>query len=84
MLVLNSGKGQWIYDKLHFELKEVVASISKRLTSMELTQDMDWLNECVAAACWFDGSIRLLETMLTYLDRVFVPRKSKLQSVRYG
>lgn len=83
VIVLNSGKGQWIYDKLFFELKDVSANVSRRLRDLAFEDDvMYWLDEFVAAAQWFDGSVRLLETMLTYLDRIFIPRKPELHSVR--
>ena len=82
VIVLNSGKGQWIYDKLFFELKNVSANVSRRLRDLDFSDKMDWLGEFVTAAQWFDGSVRLLETMLTYLDRIFIPQKPELHSVR--
>ncbi|KAH8111451.1 Cullin-domain-containing protein [Phellopilus nigrolimitatus] len=73
--VLVAGKGQWIYDKLLFELKEAAVNITKHLISLNESKKMDLLNEFVDASTWFDGSVRLLETLLTYLDRVFVLQK---------
>lgn len=84
ILVRKSGKGTWVYDKLLFELKQVSAELQKRLYVVQLEDEdsMNWLRDCVDVVEWFDGNVRLLETMLTYLDRVYIPQKPELQPVR--
>ena len=81
-IVLIAKRGQWVYDKLRFELKETATRLSKQLVSFRLESRVDWLEELVAAATWFDHNTRLLEGILTYLDRNFVRQKSELQPVR--
>ncbi|KAI5118667.1 hypothetical protein M0805_001040 [Coniferiporia weirii] len=81
-IVLIAGKGQWVYGKLQFELKEAAAEVTKQLTSPTDSKSMDWLVELVDATTWFDGCVRLLETLLAYLDRIFVPRNPDMASVR--
>lgn len=81
-IVLVAKQGQWVYDKLRFELKVAAMKISAHLAGLERKSTVDWLEELVNAATWFEKSTRLLESVLTYLDRTFVTQKSGLQHVR--
>lgn len=81
-IVLVAKKGQWIYDKLKFELKVAAMRISTHLTGLKQEDRVDWLEELVSNAVWFEKTTRLLESVLTYLDRIFVSQKSDLQHIK--
>ncbi|KAL5534761.1 hypothetical protein ACEPAG_1225 [Sanghuangporus baumii] len=82
MIVVIAGKGQWVYDKMQFEIREATSSVNKSLLSHKDLKSEDWLEELVNATVWFDKCIRLMETLLTYLDLVFVPNKADTLHVR--
>ena len=81
-IVVIAGKGQWIYDKLTFELRDAASAINKRLNARRDGDAVSWLEELVTASVWFDESVRSLETLLTYLDQVFVPQKASALHIR--
>lgn len=80
----SSGKSQWIFDKLRFELKECVKHFANHLATMPAPNGVDWLSELVEGAAWFNSSIMTLESVLTYLDRVYLLQKSETPSIRYA
>ena len=81
-VVMIASKGQWVYDKLQFELRGATATINKTLISHNDPKSAEWLEELVNATVWFDKCLRLLETLLTYLDLVFVSNKADALHVR--
>ena len=44
---------------------------------------MQWMEQLLVVTKWFGSCIVLLEGLLTYIDRVFVPQNKDMLHVRY-
>ena len=81
--VMFAGRGQWIYDKLKFELQQATNKVNSYLTSPnDDGGPQDWLFKLVSYSEWFNSAICFLEAILTYLDRVFITAKPGTQHIR--
>lgn len=81
LVILSLGSGKWIYDKLKSALNTAASDISKSLRS-NLSGPADWLTSLVAATKWFGDSVKLLESLLTYLDRAYIPHHPDLKTIK--
>ncbi|TDL22313.1 Cullin-domain-containing protein [Rickenella mellea] len=77
-----AGKGQWVFDKLKFELNNAVREFASTLKKSKQPTAVDWLRELVDGIAWFDECVKALSTLLTYLDRVYLLRQKEAQSIR--
>ncbi|KAJ7042628.1 Cullin family-domain-containing protein [Mycena alexandri] len=80
--VQNTGEG--LYTNLKLELEQAVSRrLSKDLSSLtKKTDDADvavaWIKEFVETCKWFETQVALLESLLTYLDQVYIQRAQVL------
>lgn len=81
-IVTIAGRGQWVYDKLQYELREAASQIKEQFYSSDNVRNIEWLGSLVDSTDWFGECVRLLETLLTYLDRIFVPLKPDNMHIR--
>ncbi|KAF7339993.1 CULLIN-2 domain-containing protein [Mycena venus] len=82
--VLNTGEG--LYATLKLELEQAVSLLCRGLLAEPKTtpgtkSDNDakdqaalWINKFVETCKWFEKQVTLLQSLLTYLDQVYVPR----------
>ncbi|KAG5638980.1 hypothetical protein H0H81_008200 [Sphagnurus paluster] len=83
--VCNRGEG--LYGILRIELEQSVGRIANSLTSSIIPpgQSMQWVVELVKACTWYAKQISLLQSLLTYLDQVYVvsmANKTEPKSIR--
>lgn len=81
-IVIIAGRGQWVYDKLQYELREAASQVKEQFYSSDNVKNIEWLASLVDSTVWFGECVRLLESLLTYLDRIFVPLKPDNMPVR--
>ena len=79
--MLVAGRGQFLYDKLLFELRDVTTRIRDGLTGAD-TDALEWMGRLVNVTLWYGKCIGLLEGLLAYLDRVYIPQVKALLHVR--
>ncbi|KAJ7462758.1 Cullin family-domain-containing protein [Mycena galericulata] len=78
---LNTGEA--LYATLKLELEQSVSRLSKELLSEKKAHSPGaiWLNKFVGACKWFETQVALLESLLTYLDQVYI-RRALVPSIR--
>ncbi|KAJ7693671.1 Cullin-4B [Mycena rosella] len=76
--VLNTGEG--LYQNLKLELEQSVSRLTKKLLSTDKAAET-WLNTFVGECKWFETQVALLQSLLTYLDQVYV-RRARVSSIR--
>ncbi|KAJ7456611.1 Cullin family-domain-containing protein [Mycena latifolia] len=77
--VLNTGEG--LYESLKLELEQSVTCLSKELLKENKANGETWLKKFVGACQWFETQVVLLQSLLTYLDQVYV-RRARIASIR--
>ncbi|KAJ7785913.1 Cullin-4B [Mycena metata] len=82
--VQNTGEG--LYTNLKLELEQAVSrGLAQDLLSLKKADDTDvavaWIKEFVETCKWFETQVALLESLLTYLDQVYV-RRAQVLSIR--
>ncbi|KAJ6604271.1 Cullin family-domain-containing protein [Mycena vulgaris] len=77
--VLDAGES--LYQKLKLELEQSVSRLSKNLTEKNHGPGQIWLKQFVEACVWFETQVALLQSLLTYLDQVYIPR-ARVPSIR--
>ncbi|KAJ7630579.1 Cullin family-domain-containing protein [Roridomyces roridus] len=77
------NEGQSLYETLQGELEQSVTRLSRELLSDKATHGPGdiWLKGFVGGCRWFEGQVALLESLLTYLDQVYVKR-AQVASIR--
>ncbi|KAJ7655191.1 Cullin-4B [Mycena polygramma] len=78
---LNTGEG--LYATLKLELEQAVSSLSQALLSQGAKSDdpdvaANWVKNFVEVCQWFETQVALLQSLLTYLDQVYVQRAQVL------
>ena len=81
--VIVAGMGQRLYDSLLFELRDVTKNIRVGLTGeAERTNALEWIEHLVNVTQWYGKCVTVLEGLLAYLDRIYIPQSKTLLHVR--
>ncbi|KAI8983312.1 Cullin-domain-containing protein [Trametes punicea] len=79
--VSEAGKGEGLYDALKMELEHCVGVIEKSLGNESRT-GVEWLVPATDACAWFEKQVGLLQSLLAYLDTLYMAPQAHLQSVK--
>ena len=74
--------GQVTYSLLQRELEETAGSLSEFLSNLQTRNEVDWLEELINTHTWYERSVRLLESLLAFLDGAFLEQKPELKHIR--
>ncbi|KAJ7081972.1 Cullin family-domain-containing protein [Mycena crocata] len=81
--VFNTGEA--LYATLKLELEQFVSRLTNQLLSDKKVDDLNsagtWVNKFVVTCNGFETKVALLESLLTYLDQVYI-RRGQLPSIR--
>ncbi|OSX68038.1 hypothetical protein POSPLADRAFT_1064405 [Postia placenta MAD-698-R-SB12] len=75
------GRGEGLYGDVRLELERCIGSLSASLLENQ-AQETDWLLPFIEVCVWFERQANLLQSVLTYLDRIYVPTRKEAASVR--
>ncbi|KAG9310285.1 Cullin-4B [Chiua virens] len=82
-LVRTPGQGEKVYEMLVMEFDQCNARLLREL-KMPMAdggRPIDWLGQFVQACEWFESRVELLQSLLAYLDRGFILKDTKRQSI---
>ncbi|KAH9920321.1 Cullin-4B [Fomitopsis serialis] len=77
--VYNRGEG--LYENVKLELEKCVGSLAKELLQ-DRSGDVEWLLSFNETCAWFDKQTAILQSVLTYLDRVYIVHKKNTPSIK--
>ncbi|KAH9836648.1 Cullin-domain-containing protein [Rhodofomes roseus] len=77
--VYNRGEG--LYENVKLELEKCVGSLAKELLQ-NTAGKVEWLLDFNEICAWFDKQTAILQSVLTYLDRVYLVRKKDSPSIK--
>ncbi|KDQ49578.1 hypothetical protein JAAARDRAFT_42751 [Jaapia argillacea MUCL 33604] len=80
-LVVAGGKGEGVWEVLKMEMEGCVGRLAKELVE-DGREGVEWLKVFVEVCGWFEGRVGLLESLLTYLDRVYLTTRNDLSNVQ--
>ncbi|KAF5376863.1 hypothetical protein D9615_007286 [Tricholomella constricta] len=83
-IVTVANKGEGLYGTLRIELEQSIGRLANSLTAQHIPEDeaAQWITEFVGACSWFEKQISLLQSLLTYLDQVYVVNEGNMKSIR--
>ncbi|KIM50910.1 hypothetical protein SCLCIDRAFT_12255 [Scleroderma citrinum Foug A] len=77
------ARGQTLYDGLVMEFEKCCRNLLGELMASKVdVGSIAWLDHVVRVCVWFEGQVRLLRSLLAYLDRAFILKDSRLSSIR--
>ncbi|CDO70959.1 hypothetical protein BN946_scf184829.g68 [Trametes cinnabarina] len=79
--VTEAGKGEGIYEAVKMELERCVGTIERTLASEE-RKSVEWLVPFTDACAWFEKQVGLLQSLLAYLDTIYVAEQPQLPKVK--
>ncbi|KIJ95335.1 hypothetical protein K443DRAFT_51912, partial [Laccaria amethystina LaAM-08-1] len=75
-LVIDYKRGEDLYGALKLELEQSLTALA-RIIIEESKEEIDWLANFAEHCEWFESQIALVESLLTYLDQVYVVNEHK-------
>ncbi|KAI0651243.1 Cullin-4B [Trametes meyenii] len=79
--VSEAGRGEGLYDAVKMDLEHYVGNIERALVNEE-QRGVEWLVPFTEACAWFERQVGLLESLLVYLDTLYVAERPPLLSLR--
>ncbi|KAJ3974992.1 Cullin family-domain-containing protein [Lentinula raphanica] len=79
-IVCVDGKGEGLYNMLREKLQSSMTDIKDKFQEALLTED--WISSVVKLFDWFHDAIGLLQSLLSYLDQVYIPRARGTQAIQ--
>ncbi|KAI0651391.1 Cullin-domain-containing protein [Trametes meyenii] len=79
--VSEAGRGEGLYDAVKMDLERCVGNIERALVNEE-RRGVEWLVPFTEACAWFERQVGLLESLLAYLDTLYVAERPLLLSLR--
>ncbi|OSD05750.1 Cullin-domain-containing protein [Trametes coccinea BRFM310] len=79
--VTEAGKGEGLYDAVKMELERCVGTIERTLAN-ESRKSVEWLVPFTEACAWFDKQVGLLQSLLAYLDTLYVAEQPTLPRIK--
>ncbi|KAJ7102296.1 Cullin family-domain-containing protein [Mycena belliarum] len=79
-VVCVSNAGEGLYQSLRLEFEQAVTRLSLQLEKTQGPGDA-WLKRFVEICQWFEKQVALLQSLLTYLDQVYV-RNAQVSNIR--
>ncbi|KAF9460280.1 Cullin family-domain-containing protein [Collybia nuda] len=80
-IVTVSNKGEGLYGTLKMELEKAVNRLAKGLTEFA-KEGMNWVVEFLRVCQWFEKQMDLLQSLVTYVDQVYVVKNLNTPSIR--
>ncbi|KZT68852.1 Cullin-domain-containing protein [Daedalea quercina L-15889] len=77
--VYNRGEG--LYENVRLELEKCVGTLAKELLQVK-AEEVEWLVSFNETCAWFEKRTAILQSVLTYLDRVYLVRKKDTPSIK--
>ncbi|KAI0727582.1 Cullin-4B [Fomitopsis betulina] len=77
--VYNRGEG--LYETVKLELEKCVGSLAKELLQ-DKAGEVEWLLKFNETCAWFEKQTAILQSVLTYLDRVYLMRKKDTPGIK--
>ncbi|KAH9850620.1 Cullin-domain-containing protein [Lenzites betulinus] len=79
--VSETGKGEGLYDAVKMELERCVGVVERGLVS-DARKGAEWLVPFTEACAWFEKEVGLLQSLLAYLDTLYVAEQTQLPSTK--
>ncbi|KAI0358895.1 Cullin-4B [Trametes cingulata] len=79
--VSEAGRGEGLYDAVKMELERCVGTIERELLN-ESRKGVEWLVPFTEACAWFEKQVGLLQSLLAYLDTLYVAEQTQLPSIK--
>ncbi|PCH33173.1 Cullin-domain-containing protein [Wolfiporia cocos MD-104 SS10] len=73
--------GEGLYGNVKMELEQCVGGLARDLLQ-DRRGDAEWLLPFIDVCSWFEKRVGILQSVLTYLDRVYVTSKRDLFSIK--
>ncbi|KAK7469322.1 hypothetical protein VKT23_003803 [Stygiomarasmius scandens] len=74
--------GENLYETLGQLLEQYIGGmLSKELISSEL-KDVEWISLFVEKCDWFQDTVQFLQSLLTYMNQIYVPSVKNLSNIR--
>ncbi|RPD58496.1 Cullin-domain-containing protein [Lentinus tigrinus ALCF2SS1-6] len=80
-VVADAGRGEGLYDIVKMELERCVGGIEKKLVNAP-EKSVQWLKPFTKSCAWFEGQVSLLQSLLAYLDTLYVAEKINLSRIK--
>ncbi|KAI0367469.1 Cullin-4B [Pilatotrama ljubarskyi] len=79
--VSEAGRGEGLYDAVKMELERCVGTIERELLN-EARKSVEWLVPFTEACAWFERQVGLLQSLLAYLDTLYVAEQTQLPGTK--
>ncbi|EAU93657.2 Cullin-4B [Coprinopsis cinerea okayama7 len=87
-IVTVHSAGSELYDYVKLDLEQAMSKLASHLLTFDAQEKVKWLSFFAQNLKWFDGRITLLQSLLTYLDQVYVANhsltKTTIHDLAYG
>ncbi|KAI0078540.1 Cullin-domain-containing protein [Panus rudis PR-1116 ss-1] len=79
-IVCVQKKGEGMYEALKLEVERCVGELARFLV-YEGSENIAWVIPFIEVCVWFEKQVALLESLLAYLDRVYIHEHQELKSI---
>ncbi|KAL1952365.1 hypothetical protein VTO73DRAFT_1514 [Trametes versicolor] len=79
--VSEAGKGEGLYEAVKMELERCVGVVERSLGE-EARKGVEWLVPFTDACAWFEKQVGLLQSLLAYLDTLYVAEQTQLPGTK--
>ncbi|KAI0327296.1 Cullin-4B [Cubamyces sp. BRFM 1775] len=79
--VAGAGKGEGLYDAVKMELERCVRVVESSLVN-DSRKSVEWLVPFTEACAWFERQVGLLQSLLAYLDTLYVAERPPLLGIK--
>ncbi|KII86249.1 hypothetical protein PLICRDRAFT_55976 [Plicaturopsis crispa FD-325 SS-3] len=79
-IVCISNRGEGLYENLKIEIEQCAVRLARSLSDDKAT-GVEWIKVFNDACGWFERQVALLQSLLTYLDRVYILAHKDLPNI---